>query len=93
MKNAKNLLLSLVLVFVSSCDVEHAPPDIETCVSNGDGSGSCADLRNPKEKQKYQKLDTTNMICTNTDDYKTLYNYTSQLREDLIKCERKKGKR
>ena len=93
MKNAKNLLLSLIFVLVSSCEVEHAPPLIETCISNGDGTAGCADRRKPKNNQSYQLADTTNMVCTNPEDYKSAYNYCSELREDLIKCERKKGKK
>lgn len=93
MKNAKNLLLSLILALASSCEVEHAPPAVATCISNGDGSASCADTRRPKHNQTYQQSNTENMVCTSPEDYKSAYNYCSDLREDLIKCERKKGKK
>lgn len=60
---------------------------IETCVHNDDNSAQCNDKRLGPEKENYQRLDLVNYICTNSDDYNTTYDYGSNLREDLIKCE------
>jgi hypothetical protein len=85
MKNAENLLLILLIVFLSSCKVKFPPPPIEKCIHNSDNSAECADLR--KGKDAYTRTDLTNYICTSAKDEEAAYNYCADLRQKLITCE------
>jgi hypothetical protein len=88
MKSVKYLLWSLLLVFLNSCKTPYPFPKLETCIHNEDNSAECADLRLPKNEQSYSKVELKNYICTNPDDYGSAFNYCSDLREKLVKCEK-----
>lgn len=90
MKIVNVFLLSLLFVCLSSfssCSVKYAPPKGEVCIHNQDNSAECTDLRKPEVDRQYTKLDLTNNICTNPPDYERYFNYCSDLRSKLIKCE------
>jgi len=85
------LFVSLMLVSAGSCK-RHAPPKTELCISGNDHRFQCNDPRLPDDDQDYDRPYPINYICTNSDDYKSLYNYTTTLREKLIKCEKELDK-
>jgi hypothetical protein len=86
-------LLSLLAVCVSCAGcpklAEKYPfPKVENCISNGNGTSECTDLRiSDKEKQSYTNSNDTNYICTNPADYDILYKDRTDIRQKLIEAE------
>lgn len=76
----------LIVVVVSSCK-RYPPPLIESCIHDDTNSAQCYDPRLEESKREYERTNLENYICTNPDDYNSLYKYTVDLREKLIKCE------
>lgn len=70
--------------------MKYAPKPVEICIMNDNYSAQCTDLRLKKEDQNYKRDVLENYICTNPSDEEYLYNYASDLRERLIKCETRK---
>ena len=60
----------------------------ELCTYN-DGNLICNDLRKNKKEQTYERPYKAGDICTNADDYSQAYAYCADLRERLIKAEKK----
>jgi hypothetical protein len=78
----------LILLLLISCNEKYAPPRSEICTFN-DNNLICNDLRKPKKEQTYERPYQRGDICTNADDYGRNYDYCSDLRERLIKAEKK----
>lgn len=88
-KNYWILPALLTTLLASSCETLYAPPKAELCVVTAEGDGACNDKRLPEDKQSYFRALKKGDIATNPDDYKNQFNYCSDIREKLIKCERK----
>jgi hypothetical protein len=81
----KNVLNLLVLLIIQSCNnVPYPPPRTEVCISNGDTTAQCDDIR--EVPRNYLRNDIMNYICTNPKDYDRLYLYCANLRKELINC-------
>lgn len=93
MINAGLLLGSLMLLSASSCD-RYPPPKTELCISGDNDAFQCNDMRRDEGEQDYDLTyphDTLNYICTNPQDYKSLKQYCTDLRAELIKCKKQKA--
>ena len=89
MKKDASLLVSLIALCLVSCK-KYQPPKAELCISGANYSFQCNDMRRVEGQQDYDIAYPLNYICTNPQDYKTAYNYCADLRERLIKCERRR---
>ena len=85
----RNLLVVLVMLWISSCE-SFPPPKTEVCITSSDYTSACVDKRLPEGEQEYDKEYEMNNICTNPADYDLLYNYCMGLRQKLIDCKRER---
>lgn len=84
-------IVSVLLLSLTSCKVPYAPPKSELCITSYIGNEptfACNDAR--RDEPDYDLPYTENYICTNADDYEKIKLYCLDLRERLIKCERRK---
>jgi hypothetical protein len=92
-RKEKFLLLSWLCVCSVSCkqDVGYKGPQVERCISNGDTSAECADLRLPDGEQVYTRYDMSNYVCTSPADENTMFQYVTELRKRIIELENNRG--
>ena len=88
MNLGKNLLVALLMLWISSGCESFPPPQTEICITSDNYISACVDKRLPEGEQEYDKEYEVNIICTNPADYDLLYNYCMDLREKLIQCRR-----
>ena len=79
-------LILFVTLIVSSCET-YAPPKSELCGVTKYKDFQCNDSR--VEPQDYDRVIRIGDVCTNPGDFKAMRFYCIDLRERLIKCERK----
>jgi hypothetical protein len=77
----------LILFLLIACNEKYAPPQIESCTYN-ENNLICADQRINKGKA-YERSFKSGDICTNMDDYSRTYDYCADLRERLIRAEKR----
>ena len=89
MKNVLSLPMLFLVISASKCSnpPAHRPPQAEICITGDNYELACADQRLPEGERSYLRPYTVNYICTNGTDYDAQYNYCSNLREKLIRCE------
>jgi hypothetical protein len=88
MKNVLSLPMLFLVISASKCSTPaHRPPKAELCITGDNYELACADQRLPEGERSYLRSYTVNYICTNSNDYEAQYNYCSNLREKLIRCE------
>lgn len=87
MKSVKNLVLISLISLIVSCKLPYKFPTVEVCIHSEGNYASCTDLR--KSKEPYENNNLTNYICTNANDYNTMYSFSQDLRQKLIECESK----
>ena len=75
------------LLLLIACKEKYPPPFLEICTHN-ENNLICADQRINKGKA-YERPYKAGDICTNADDYSRSYDYCADLRERLIKAEKR----
>lgn len=63
------------------------PPTIERCTAYGELSELEGQLFCVEDDDEYERLTEQGDICTNGDDYESMFNYCMDIRKKLIECE------
>ena len=86
-----NVLALLILSCLSSCK-DFPPPKGELCVATGFQSSelACDNSALAEDKRKYFRHLEKSDIVTNPDQFERVQAYCIDLRQELIKCNRRK---